>query len=432
MEEQGFDLVEYVRRRMLEIEDIKDRRLFRQIVEETILKVHEYNRCAYQELEERVLEECRLPKNRYAIFLTLTDLAHYDVTDCFMYPMCREDLQVVELSCAEIEKQLNQKEEVSLYTVFIKANAAEIGKLCSQPKRRFGGRIKTKYREYRAAFCLRRQDKYLKQIESLYSIFLASGQPWTTVCTAYLNKLFELCLTECEEMKGEEKILEIIPDFEEYGDVVEYDVFPLWNLKRIQEKSSTYPEPCINKINYEHQIYSQRLDPECEYLVCNPEVEITGIRRQRGDLLITCPEEKPWEWQLYEIHPDRGTREYPYPVLSNQQKDSFSANLTEMYRMSIKTKGEMARLVEAYPYDDYMEFHDFILCDALPDQLRSINYNMDGFLMDELRINRPGQPMIIEFKAEDKSHYLNEDIMSFLVTQVQKILPEFICMGRLV
>lgn len=432
MEKNDFELAEYIKKRILEIRELEDRSLFRQVVEEALLKVHEYNRRAYQELEERVLEECRSPKNRYAISLTLTNPAHYDATDSFLYPMCPEDLQIMELSCGEIQKQLNNKEDVRLYSIFVKAGASRVQKLCRQKERRFNGIIKTKHREYRAAFCLRRKDKYLKQIEKLYSIFLASGQPWTTVCTAYLHKLFEVCLVECEEMKGEEEILEIIPDFEEYGDVVEYDVIPLWNLHWIKEKSSTYPEPCVDKINYEHQIFAQRLNPKCEYLIQNPDVEITGIRRRQGDLLITCPEEKPWEWQMYEIHPDQGKGHYFYPVLSNQRKDSFSVNLADMYRMSIKTRGEMARVMEAFPYREYLQFHDFILCDTLPEELLSINYNMDDFLVDELRINRPGQPMIIEFKAKDKSNYLNEDIMSFLVTQVQKILPEFICAGRLI
>lgn len=432
MEKQEFELTEYIKKRMLEIAELKERSLFRQVVEEALLKVHEYNRQAYQKLEERVLQECRSSRNRYAISLTLTELKHYDATDSFLHPMCPEDLQSVELSCQDIQKQLDRGEAGRLYTIFIKASASKIYKLCSQEERRFSGTIKTRSREYRAQFCLKKNQKYLKLIEELYAIFSASGQPWCTVCTAYLHKLFDVYLVQCEEMKEEESILEIHPELEEYADLAEYGVIPLWNLQTVEEKSSTYPDPCIDKINYEHQIFAQRLNPECEYLVQNKDVEITGIRRLNGDLLITCPEEKPQEWQLYQINPDRGKNRYHYPVLSNQTKDSFSANLMELYRMSIKTKGEMARLMEAFPYGEYVQFQDFLLCDSLPEESIPGNYNMDAFLPDEFRINQPGQPMLIEFKAKDRTNYLNEDMMSFLVTQVQKILPEFICAGRLV
>ncbi len=432
MVKQDFELTEYIKKRMLEIVELEERSLFRQVVEEALLKVHDYNRQAYQELEKKVLQECRSPRQRYAISITMTDLKHYDATDSFMYPMCSEDTQTIELTCQDIQKELDGGRERRLYTVFIKVSASQVYKLCKEEDRLFSGIIKTRNREYCADFRLKKSQKYLKLIEELYSIFSTSGQPWSTVCTAYLNKLFDVYLVKCEELKGEEPILEIHPDLEEYGGAVEYGVIPLWNLYPIREKSSTYPDPCIDKINYEHQIFAQRLNPECEYIVQNRDVEITDIRRLNGDLFITCPEEKPWEWQLYRINQDEKKNQYPYPILSNQYKNSFSGAITEMYRMSIKTKGEMGRLMEAFPYEGYVQFHDFILCDSLPEEIIPGNYNMDAFIFDEFRINKPGQPMIIEFKAVDRTNYLNEDIMSFLVTQAQKILPDFLCMGRLI
>ena len=42
---------EYIHMRMLEIKNLEDRSLFRQVVEEALLKVHDYVRQAYQELE---------------------------------------------------------------------------------------------------------------------------------------------------------------------------------------------------------------------------------------------------------------------------------------------------------------------------------------------------------------------------------------------
>jgi len=95
-------------------------------------------------------------------------------------------------------------------------------------------------------------------------------------------------------------------DFEEYSTQVAYGMIPLWNLRPLTEKTSTYPNPCVDKINYEHQFYSQRLDKDCAYLVRDTGVEITNIRRLDGDLYITCPLERPCEWNLYEVHQSDG------------------------------------------------------------------------------------------------------------------------------
>lgn len=431
MEKEEFELAEYIRKRMMEISQLEERSLFRKVVEKALLKVHEYNQQAYQRLEERVLEECRSSRNQYAISLTLTKVKDYDATDSFLQPMCPEDIRREELSCQKIQKQLDCGEAVRLYTVFIKVSASGLQELCKEEKRYFNGTIKTHNREYPARFCLKKNEKYLKLIEELYSVFLNGGQPWVTVCTAYLHKLFDLYLVQSEEMKQEERILEISPVLEEYEDRVEYDVIPLWNMQTIREKSSTYPEPCIDKVNYEHQIFSQRLNPKCQYLVRNKDVEITEIRRFKGDLFITCPEEKPWEWQLYQIYPYREKNSHSYPVLSNKIKDSFLADMMEMHRAGIKTKGEIARLTEAFSFEDYLQFQDVFLCDSLPGECIPGNYNMDDFLVDEFRTGQQGQAMIIEFKAVDETNYLNEDIMSFLVTQIQKIFPQFRCVGRL-
>ena len=42
------------------------------------------------------------------------------------------------------------------------------------------------------------------------------------------------------------------------------------------------------------------------------------------------------------------------------------------------------------------------------------------------------QVLMLHFSPKNPEDYLNEDIMSFLVTQVQKIFPEYLCIGKLV
>lgn len=432
----GLDMEEYISKRMLEIPNLQERELYKEIVGSMIKKIYEYTKSSYQELEGKVLGECRSDRSNYAIYMTLTEQQQYDSTDKFMHPIIEDSVKEKEILCGDVANALKEKVQIKLYTIFLQVRFSEIYKIL-QKNRMFTGILKTKNREYKGTFCLRRNEEYLDKIKELYYIYEANYQPWTTVCEAYLMKLLDVYLCTSEEIKENSKdtVIEAIQiDFEEYAEHVRYHMVPLWNLKKVTEKTSIYPEPCIDKTNYEHQIFAHRLEPDCEYLVMDTNAEITNIRRRNGDLLITCPIEKPCEWNLYCVDRPNETHyrnRYQYAILSNYCKESFIADITEIYRRSIKTKAEMARLIEAYPYTDLLTFAGYELTDKAPSDWKSQNYNMDGFVEDELRTETRGKFLIIKFYTKDYDYYLNQDIMSFLVTQIQKVFPEYRCLGEL-
>ncbi|RDY30435.1 hypothetical protein [Lachnotalea glycerini] len=429
--EQDFDMESYISKRMLEITSLEDRRLFKEIAEKLLLEVNNYNQNAYKTLEQKILNEHKTKQNDFAIYLTLTDLEHYDATDTFMYPMIAKDTNKNKPSINTIRKILKTGEKQKLFSIYLKTSVSEIYKLIHR-ERTFHGVIRTQKSEYKGEFSISRNEQYMDLIKNLYYIFGVNYQPWMTVCEAYITKMFDVYLCSVEQVSEKEEIEEIVIDFEEYADQVNYHMIPLWNLEMKLEKTSTYPDACIDKINYEHHIFSHRLKPECEYLIMNTDVEITNIRRLNGDLIISCPLETPCEWQFYQVNKRNGKEYYLYPILSNQSKESFAGCLTEMFRRSIKTKSELARLMEAFSYSNYVVFQDFEILDTKPEGLEAYNYNMDGFILDEIRIGRSCQTLVLSFSAVEQTNYLNEDIMSFLVTQVQKLFPEYLCIGKLI
>ncbi len=432
MEERNqFDMEQYIRKRMMEIPQLEERALYKEIVGRLLLELYQYNQDAYRELEERILRETTPGEGSYAVYMALTDEKHFDATDTFLYPMSEEDMGKKKVSAKAVNKAVKNGELIRLYTVFLQAGASAIYRLLHE-NREFSGVIRTGKREYRGTFILRHNGTYWNMVKSLYYVFAANHRPWTTVCEAYLAKMLDVYLLAAENIPEKDSIEEIRVDFEEYADLVHCDMIPLWNLKKIKEKTSTYPEPSIDKINYEHRIFAHRLDADCEYLVADADVEITNIRRVNGDLVISCALDAPYEWELYRISKKNGNGYYPYPVMGNRYKESFSANITELYRRSIKTRGEMARLIEAFDYGGYVNFRGVEVCDAPPEHWEYANYNMDGFILDEIRIGNTRQVLLISFAPAEGENYLNEDIMSFLVTQVQKVFPEYLCVGRLI
>ncbi len=184
------------------------------------------------------------------------------------------------------------------------------------------------------------------------------------------------------------------------------------------------------KVNYEHIIYGKKLGTEADYLVGNTDLRITNIRKIEEDILITCEQNTPKDWLFYKISRHKTTLNQ-YPMMNNQLKDNFSCYLFDKYKNCIKTKTEVARLIKALGYEQYLMFKDLEISD---DQFMiTETYNMDAFIEDEIRQKKNnGQKLILMFVATNRDYYLNRDIMSYMVTQVQKYFPEYLCQGKLV
>lgn len=62
----------------------------------------------------------------------------------------------------------------------------------------YQGTLTTQAGAFPATFSIRRSRRYLKQVERLYQVFHANHIPWSTVCSAYLYKMFDVYLVDAE------------------------------------------------------------------------------------------------------------------------------------------------------------------------------------------------------------------------------------------
>lgn len=83
----------------------------------------------------------------------------------------------------------------------------------------------------------------------------------------------------------------------------------------------------------------------------------------------------------------------------------------------------------SYGYNDVVSFQRVELGVKAPPEPET--YDMDRFITDELRRKEARETMLLHFSAADPDNYLNLDLMSFLVTKVQKLFPEYVCVGIL-
>ena len=57
---------------------------------------------------------------------------------------------------------------------------------------------------------------------------------------------------------------------------------------------------------------------------------------------------------------------------------------------------------------------------------------MNSFIEDEIRDTKAQKKLLLYFKAGEKESWLQRDVASFVVSEVQRLYPEYECGGKLV
>lgn len=423
----GFDLRDYVHKRALEINNLEERTLYRQITDGMMAELFQYLIDAQSALEQRVLSEVRPCGNDFAIHIGVTERELYDASDSFLMPICPEDITSARPTAAEC---LRSDAPAAVERVFLRQNTREARKF-AEDGALYQGAVTTDKGTFPATFFVRRSRRYLERVERLYQVFHANHIPWATVCAAYLYKMFDVFVSDVEglEANSTDEIRSVSVDFGAYDPFLHRGMVPLWNLAGIEVNTSMYPSPCADHVHCEHRIFAHRLAPGCHYLVADLERPLRNVRMERGDMLITCQERGPVAWNLIQVNQDTEKLRYEYTPLVNQPADSFASNLGIFYQQGIKTLGELRHTILSYGYSDVVSFQRAELGAQLPAEAES--YDMDQFITDELRKKSARETMLLHFAAADPDHYLNMDLVSFLVTKAQKIFPEYVCVGVL-
>lgn len=412
----GFDYQKYIRERLLEVEDLEERKALKQVMGNTLLPFYEEIEAAYHRLEEKLLADEFRHRDPYQIITGIEERNRVDETDLSMSPMCPEDLTERNIQIGELLETLQAGEAYGIYTVYMHTDVKKQRSLW-QGDRVFGGIVKTTYGEYPAHFRVKQCMKYIHMISSLYREFLNNGIPWKTVCAPYLYKLYDVSVIDAECPEDEE-IEEIVIDFEELAPYVRYRFVPMWNIRTVERKTSSYPDFCLDRIHYLHCIYETKLDPDKDYLIAG-ELPLWNVSRINGELQIQCGEENPVSWQLREFSYEPEIKDSDYPRFGNAGQGSGQP---------VHTVAKARQFVDELGYSKFLKLYEVRAGEETPG---GETYPMDSFIMDEIRQTREGKNLDFIFEPADREYIFNGDIMSYLVSRLQILYPEYRCRGFL-
>ena len=426
--DSDFDIENYIRQRLPELENLNNRELFKAIVGNSTLELYKHIKEEYDALEKRVFDETPRALRLPDCITCVVPVEKYDVTDSNMFPMFQEDLNKIEVNAQEMIYNVQNGKEFFLYTCMIKADFLELKKLI-QTSRKFKGVIENEYGETPAEFILKPNERYRKKLEELYDIAKLNYLPWRSQNAAYLFKLFDVYVVSIEDWDEQLEVKKITIEFDEFSEKILYEPLPLWNIRAVTIKANAYPQPAIDRKYYEHYLYKKQFNEGHEYLLRRSDSVIRNIRRQDGDFYIMCDSNLPGDWDFYEVVPAPDQKNYENPLIGNEQNESFSRDMIEYFGQRIKTRTEMTRFLNSFKCSEYL---NFVEAKVVKKPLHFETYSPEEFIDYEYRTGDRAQFLEISFRPKDEDFYLNRDLMSFLVTAVQHLFPEYQCIGKLV
>lgn len=420
--QNDFRFDKYIQERLLEISDEGERRELKELMRETLIPFYEHVEEAYRETEGRLEQSGQHVGERYEIITGICERNRVDITEEDMFPMCYGDLHEQLVDIEKMQEALSKGETFPVMKIFMKADYRVIRQI-EQENRAFHGTIYTEDGEYGASFRLVKNKEYENQIAELYPVFIENGIPWKTVCAPYLNKFFCVEVVQTEYAMDCD-IQKILVDFEEYSQWVDYNLIPMWNVRIMEEKTSAYPELSVDRIHYEHCIYKGRMNEMRDYLVDGNGTKVWDMQRIDGDLHILSGEKNPVRWKLIELGYDAIGSSYDFPIFRNGQKKRHSGRC-------IHTYAEVEKFITELGYGAYLKLNKIEKTKQKRNSAETA-YSMDAFIEDEIRTEHGGGEMHFFFETVNGIDYLNLDILSYLLSCVQRELPEYLCTGELI
>jgi hypothetical protein len=387
----------------------------------------------YNSLENRVFDEIKYNQQNYSIYTSIVKKQDFDPIHYFLNPIIEEDIKDKEYDLKNILDTIIQNNEVDMFKVFLKCDYL-IFKNILESDIKFKGNIKTNKNSYKAYFKIKENTQYKDEIHRLYQIFIKNNIPWTTINAPYIYRIVNVVLIECEEgIQKDEIIQEVNVDFGDVGKYIEYNMVPVWNIQKLSLKSTGFPIPCEDRINFEHIISIKDEGVDNGYLVIYDNEDINHIRHTKDNLMITGEIEEARDWDIFKILKIKESRldKYTYELVSNNKKPSFIEKLYNKNKVNIKTKSELIRTINSFEASKYLEFKDVKIVN-ITDDLKEETYDMNFFIIDEIRDYDYSKKLILYFTSKKSDCFIIRDLLSFIVSQIQLNYPEYKCEGRLI
>ena len=140
-------------------------------------------------------------------------------------------------------------------------------------------------------------------------------------------------------------------------------------------------------MNYEHVLSIRKIGNEHGYLVETDEENVRYVKRSDNELTIVSPRDKSGVWQLIKIAKmeDEKIGKLHYELVSNRRIEHFIHKFANKYTATVKTKGEITRMINSFEAANSFELVDIEIVDAYSGT--SFTHSVNTFLTEMIGEN---------------------------------------------
>lgn len=166
--EKGFDMESFIEKRLLEIDNLDDRKFARLLMEDVFRQIYRYTQEEYNGLQSRIEHQMQT-KNEYTIVTGMIGREQYDATNDELFPMIPDDLEERHLDISDLFLCMREGKHYPVYSVFIEAGESVVKRLACKEER-FPCRIRSMDGEYNGTVSVCRQTRYDERLKELYDM----------------------------------------------------------------------------------------------------------------------------------------------------------------------------------------------------------------------------------------------------------------------
>ena len=415
-----FDIKKYVKDRLSEIKEEDEYVFAKSVLYDGLYRMSEVFEERYKSLYKKVYDELESKEESYEIAILLLSKNENTFLRMF-FPI--SDLDVIEDKEVDIKEEC-MEDKNSIKTVYLNATDSVCKAFLQE-------NIRVSFTNNKEKHTLLVQPKkalrYRKEVGKLYETFSYNGLRWNTVNTAYLDRFFDIDLSGLPQNARDVEV-----DYGKYADMIEEELYPVWNIEKNVFKSSTFLSPSKDGLYYEREMIRQK-DKEIILRLIQKTGGMVGIRQEEEKIIVKSYEESYSDLEGYNIFDIRYTKEeLPIGLISNKRKEGMIGRLLNKAKEKIHTEAEIERIIEELDIGDYVSLKS---CERLATnkaflEEMKILPDMNNFTNENFQLTDESPKLILRFLRNSDSN-LCEAMVRYAISQLQISFDEYICIGFL-
>lgn len=398
--------------------------IFKRSIEDMFLNLAESISVKQKDLEKSIENSMKSIKSEITITSTLISTNEIKYYSDVFFPVINEKENY---SNESILKAIKNGEEIKINKLFFENNPIE---MIDEDKVFFGG-INSGEINYEIKLKLVKYNGYKDEVKKIYSYCKNNFIKWNTPNMPYLNKFYELEIIEISgNIDDIEQIDDIYFNLEELEGEYTKNLCAVWNIKKIEQLNSKDPV-LMSKGIFRHKTGLSNRD---NAIIINKDYRILSLDYDNENILeLTTNKSEIKVWNFYFIDNPEYNKKYSnglFPVWTNKINKNFISQYSEFYNQRIRSMAEIRKILKSMEGAGDFMLKDISVVDFYSNNQEFFTYEVNDYIIDDIRENSKIDFMIIQFEVEEKNHF-SMDILSYITSEIQLIFPEYKCVGEL-